>query len=194
MESKTMLTIVSACFLVSWTTRATSSTSSALVITPAPVSSSSWPSSSRSSSRSSCSCSSKIPSSSPPKSKLRHPPIDDALEHRFRAILGEEVEQRALAAARPHPGRIAFDAAELSGRAHGVVDRADLVDELQRPGLLAGEDAAVGDPGHLFRFHPALAPFRDVAHELRMQLRDDALEVLPFGVGQLAVRDRKSVV
>src|SRR6266487_4225306 len=33
-ESKTMLTIVSACFLVTWTTRATSSTSSALVITP----------------------------------------------------------------------------------------------------------------------------------------------------------------
>jgi len=34
-ESKTMLTMVSACFFVSWTTRATSSTSSAFVITPA---------------------------------------------------------------------------------------------------------------------------------------------------------------
>src|SRR3954454_22238653 len=33
-ESKTMLTMVSACFFVSETTRATSSTSSALVITP----------------------------------------------------------------------------------------------------------------------------------------------------------------
>src|SRR5438045_55544 len=40
-ESKTMLTIVSACFLVNWTTRATSSTSSALVITPALASGSS---------------------------------------------------------------------------------------------------------------------------------------------------------
>ena len=41
MESNTMLTIVSACFLVNWTTRATSSTSSALVITPALASGSS---------------------------------------------------------------------------------------------------------------------------------------------------------
>src|SRR5437764_14980442 len=49
MESKTMLTIVSACFLVSCTTLATSSTSSALVITPALFSpTDDWVSSSRS--------------------------------------------------------------------------------------------------------------------------------------------------
>src|SRR4051794_37138915 len=184
MESNTMLTIVSACFFVSWTTRATSSTSSALVITPAP-----GPASSSSSRSLSWSFSSSKFASSPPVHEPRESPADDALEHALGiAPAGEQIEDIRFAAPRPDPGRLAFDAGRLRGGAHGIIDRSELVDELQAEGFFAGEDAAVGDAGDVrFRQFPA-ASFGHRAHELRVQLRDDVLKVLALVRRQIAIR------
>src|SRR5947209_14901396 len=129
--------------------------------------------------------------------RRRSPPVEksgtaaeDSAERRLRigGRAAQQVEQTGFLFSRINRSGSAVDAGQLRRGADGVVEIADLVDQLELQRLLAGENAAVGDLRHVRLRHLPFAPGGDGAHELRVQLRDDALEVRALGVGQ----DRKS--
>src|SRR5471030_3337332 len=120
-----MLTIVSACFLVSWTTRETSSTSSALVITPALALPSVVPKSS---------CWSTLASSTllPPVQELRNLTGGDPLDHRTRLIgIRDQIEQRAFPAPRINRRGLSAYPRFVRRERNGVTEAAEAVDEMK---------------------------------------------------------------
>src|SRR5205085_9351403 len=125
---------VSACFLVSWTTRATSSTSSAFVITPALDSPS----------VSSRSLWSNV-SSSPPIHEFREPSTENLLDRAVSAVSVDQVHDSGTLPARPDSGRLALHVGEFPCDLHGIIDRSEIVDELEAQSLFSREDAAIGD-------------------------------------------------
>src|SRR5881398_1413249 len=83
---------------------------------------------------------------SPLKEKPR-PAREDAADGGLRVgvFAGQRVENPACPLLRIDGSGPAGDAAEFAGNAHGILEIAELVDELHAESLLAGEDASIGD-------------------------------------------------
>src|SRR5207237_10454232 len=107
---------------------------------------------------------------------------------RVGIVIGQRLEKTARPLLRIDRAGPAGDSAQLARNANGVVEIAELVDEFHAEGLLAGEDAAVGDFADVGLGQLALASRGNGANELRVQLEHDRLKVRAFGVGEILIR------
>src|SRR5947209_16259341 len=104
--------------------------------------------------------------------RRRSPPVEksgtaaeDPAERRLRigGRAAQQVEQTGFLFSRINRSGSAVDAGQLRRGADGVVEIADLVDQLELQRLLAGENAAVGELRHVRLRHAPLAPSSDAS-------------------------------